>query len=131
MAIEWWDILAAAELRRGDVLEISHRGMDLLIFRTRSGALRAMEAYCPHMNNYIPSGLGPDQDLACLLRDEELVCPFHGWHFDGLGYCTRIPESQSTPARVARGEQVIRSWQIREAGGAIQIGGVQSHSNKK
>ena len=122
MATEWKDVFAVTELNPGDVREFSHDGMDLLIFRTRSGALRAMEAHCPHMRNYIPNGLAPDQDLACLLHDEELVCPFHLWRFDGLGYCTGIPDGQRVPTRVTKGIQITKSWPLREIGGVIQIG---------
>lgn len=122
MATEWKDVFAVTELRPGDVRELSHDGMDLLIFRTRSGALRAMEAYCPHMGNYIPNGLAPDQDLAGLLDDEELVCPFHLWRFNGLGYCTGIPNGQRIPARVTKGMRISSSWPLREVGGVIQIG---------
>lgn len=119
---EWKDVLAASDLCAGDVREFSHFGIDLLLFRTPSGALRAMDAYCPHQRNYIPNGLQPGQDLSRLLHDEELVCPFHRWRFDGMGVCTGLPAGQRVPKRIASGQRIGRSWRLREVGGVIQIG---------
>jgi phenylpropionate dioxygenase-like ring-hydroxylating dioxygenase large terminal subunit len=121
MAAEWKNVLAATELCPGDVRELSHQGVDLLIFRTDSGVLRAMAAQCPHMGNYIPNGLPAGEDLSRLLQGEELVCPFHNWRFDGLGYCTGIPSGQRVPAKVSNGERIGKSWPVREIDGVIQI----------
>jgi phenylpropionate dioxygenase-like ring-hydroxylating dioxygenase large terminal subunit len=122
MAAEWKELLPASDLRPGNVLEISHEGVDLLVFRTQSGTLRAMDAYCPHMRNYIPNGVREGQGLGSLLDGEELICPFHNWRFDGLGRCTSIPSGQRVPSRVAAGERIGTSWPLREAHGVIQIG---------
>lgn len=122
MAGSWTTVLNAAELGAGDVREVEHNGADLLIFRTGSGALRAMDAYCPHMRNYIPGGLAPGQELSSLGKNEAIECPFHGWQFDGRGRCTGLPQGQRTPPRIAAGDRIMRSWEIREKDGAIQIG---------
>ncbi len=114
MVAKWKDVLAATELCPGDVRELSHQGVDLLIFR-------AMAARCPHMGNYIPNGLPTGEDLSRLLQGEELVCPFHNWRFDGLGYCTGIPSGQRIPAKVSNGERIGTSWPVREIDGVIQI----------
>jgi phenylpropionate dioxygenase-like ring-hydroxylating dioxygenase large terminal subunit len=122
MASEWTDLLPAKDLSRGEVREIAHGGRDLLIFRTGSGELRAMDAYCPHMRNYIPGGLAPGTELRSLLRGEGLECPFHGWRFDGRGRCSGLPQGQRTPPRVAAGARIMSSWEIREYDGVIQVG---------
>jgi len=126
MSGDWNDVLAASELAPGDVRELSWQKMDLLIFRTASGEVRAMDAYCPHQGNYIPSGLPTGCDPGSLLRGEELVCPFHDWRFDGMGHCTGVPPGQRVPTRIAKGERVVKSWRVRERDGTIQIGAVRA-----
>ena len=126
MSGEWIDILPASDLVPGEVRELSWQDMDLLIFRTASGELRAMNAYCPHQGNYIPNGLPSGSDLSGLLRGEELICPFHDWRFDGMGLCTGVPSGQRIPTRIAKGLRIVESWHVRERDGTIQIGAVRA-----
>jgi len=122
-ATEYWITLFGSDkLPGGRVVEVTHDGADLLVFRTEGGALRAVEAWCPHMGNYMPNGLPPGQGLSGLLHGEELKCPFHDWRFDGRGRCSGMPPGQRQPPRVAAGERIMKSWHMRELGGVIQIG---------
>ncbi|MCZ6828997.1 MAG: Rieske 2Fe-2S domain-containing protein [Gammaproteobacteria bacterium] len=118
---KWQDLMPSAELVVGQVMAISWQGEDLLLYRTAQGECRALNAYCPHMGNYMPSGLAPGQSISALLRDSEIHCPFHGWSFDGLGRCTHIPAGQRVPPAVRKGQPVARCWPLRESGGQIQI----------
>lgn len=119
----WHRLLPILQLTGTGVIESDFQGNDLLVFRTESGAIGAISAYCPHMQNYIPNGLAPGVAREKLLSGEHLVCPFHGWQFDSSGRCTHIPPGQATPAKVARGEPVIRAWRVRELDGWIEIAG--------
>jgi 3-ketosteroid 9alpha-monooxygenase subunit A len=122
----WTTLFGSGELPGGRVVEVVHDGADLLVYRTERGALRALEAWCPHMGNYMPNGLPQGnlsgRDLSTLLHGEELVCPFHDWRFDGRGRCSGLPTGQRQPARVAAGQRIMKSWHIREQDGVIQIG---------
>ncbi len=113
--------MPSAELAVGQVLEISWNGEDLLLFRNTEGECHALNAYCPHMGNYMPNGLASGQSISALLRDSEIHCPFHGWCFDGLGRCTHIPAGQRVPTAVRKGQSVARSWPVRENGDQIQL----------
>jgi phenylpropionate dioxygenase-like ring-hydroxylating dioxygenase large terminal subunit len=117
----WQNLMPSAALAPGEVMEISWRGEDLLLYRTAAGACGAITAYCPHMGNYIPNGLAPGKPLAALLARDELRCPYHGWRFNGQGQCTHIPQSQAVPASVRRGRAIARSWRVREQARQIQI----------
>jgi len=121
LMIEWENILPGAALDCGQVAEIGWRGEDLLVFRTAAGDCYALNAYCPHMGNYMPNGLAADQAVSALLRDDDIHCPYHGWNFDGQGRCTHIPPGQRVPPAVRAGQRVIRSWPVRERDGQIQI----------
>ncbi len=51
-----------------------------------AGAFHLQDAYCPHLGAHIGVGGTVDGD--------QVVCPFHGWKYDGTGACTNIPYSQ-------------------------------------
>ena len=118
---KWRDCMPSAQLATGQVLELSWEGEDLLLFRTDAGECGALIAYCPHMGNYMPSGLAAGESISTLLWDSEIHCPFHGWRFDGRGHCTYIPQGQRVPMAVRQSRPVARSWWVREAGGQIQL----------
>ena len=56
----------------------------IAIFRTRTGAVYATQAYCPHREGPLADGL---------IGGTTIVCPFHGWKFNLstgeaiFGYC--------------------------------------------
>jgi phenylpropionate dioxygenase-like ring-hydroxylating dioxygenase large terminal subunit len=118
----WISLLSAKDLPAGDVRVVEHGDTDILIFRTKAGALHAIEAWCPHMRNYIPSGVAPGQDLNCLLHGEHIECPFHNWRFDSSGRCIAVPLGQRMPARVAAATRLMQTWEVRENDGNIELG---------
>ena len=118
---EWQRLLPSADLGCGQVLEITWRDDDILLFRNAAGQCRAITAYCPHMGNYIPNGLAAGLSINALLVDDELRCPFHGWRFNGAGLCTHIPPGQRVPTAVRSGRAIARAWPLRERGGYIEI----------
>ncbi|MCB1680032.1 MAG: Rieske 2Fe-2S domain-containing protein [Halioglobus sp.] len=122
----WQRQLPSAALARGQVLATSCGGHDILLYRSAAGQCRAISAYCPHMNNYIPNGLAPGEPLAALLVEDELHCPFHGWRFNGAGQCTHIPSGQRVPAAVRSGRAIARTWRVREREGYIELAGCES-----
>lgn len=121
MTANWHRQLPSTALACGQVLEVNCRGDDILLYRTAAGQCRAVTAYCPHMNNYIPNGLAPGEPIEALLVDDELRCPFHGWRFNGKGQCTHIPPGQRAPIAVRSGRAIARTWCVREREGYIEI----------
>ena len=61
------------------------------MFRTRGGAVCAMDAYCPHLGAHL--GYGGTVD------DETIRCPFHGFRYDVQGRCTFIPYGTRRPPK--------------------------------
>ena len=59
-------------------------GRGFVLWRTADGSVSAAVDRCPHREALLSLG-----DL----RDGDLVCPYHGWSFDGSGACTQIPAS--------------------------------------
>jgi nitrite reductase/ring-hydroxylating ferredoxin subunit len=105
----WFAVEFSRELRPGDVKPIHYCGEDLVLFRTRSGQARVLDAFCPH--------LGAHMGYGGRVMAETLRCPFHAWQFDGTtGDCTHIPYCERIPALAK-----IRSWDVQEKNGFIWI----------
>lgn len=104
----WIQVAWSHELARGAVLPVRALGRELVLFRGEDGVASALDAYCPHLGAHL--GVGGT------VVGKELRCPFHGWHFDGTGACTRIPYAKKIPGRAAVG-----AWRLRERNGQLFV----------
>jgi len=103
----WFAVAFAHELPPGRVLRRRFMGEDLVLYRTRRGAVRVVQPYCPHLGAHL--GYGGRVD------GEELVCPFHHFAFDLDGACVRTSYGTRPPSvRLAQRE-------VREVNGAIVV----------
>lgn len=103
----WFAVARSAELEPGGVLARRLCGHDLVLWRTRSGTVRVNDAYCMH--------LGANMAVGGWVNEESLVCPFHGWEYDGDGRCVRIPY-EKRPMKVAVG-----AWHVRECDQVVLV----------
>jgi len=82
MLINNWYVAAKSE----EVTTTPHRsrmlGADFVLFRTESGELHCLSDVCCHRGGALHRG---EVKGGCI------VCPYHGWEFDGAGACTKIP----------------------------------------
>ena len=91
--------------------EVTHKlmtrkivGENILFFRERSGKAVAVEDRCCHRNVRLSLGF---------LKDNTVVCGYHGWEYDGSsGTCVRIP-SQTEEAKIPKTAQ-IKSYPVKE-----------------
>ena len=75
----WHPVARLADL--GDLQRVEVAGVGYVVRRTANG-WAAFVDQCPHRLARLSDGV---------LRDDTLVCPYHGWEFDGGGTCTQIP----------------------------------------
>jgi phenylpropionate dioxygenase-like ring-hydroxylating dioxygenase large terminal subunit len=68
--------LERAALTPGSVVAVEVGGHEFVVWRGRSGALGSAPRSCPHLDHDLAEGF---------VVDDELVCPGHGWAFDGHG----------------------------------------------
>ncbi len=70
-------------------------GRHLVVWRSSDGAAYAMDDLCIHRGTALSLGE---------IKSDELMCPYHGWRYNGTGACTLIPQrrhdSIPTKARV-------------------------------
>jgi len=80
----WFIVAAAGDVAPGEVRPLYYFGRDLVLFRTDEGVAHVTDAYCAHLGAHL--GVGGR------VEGETLVCPFHGWRYEGEGgRCVGIP----------------------------------------
>jgi phenylpropionate dioxygenase-like ring-hydroxylating dioxygenase large terminal subunit len=82
-----WHVVARAADVTDAPLGLTLLGRRLVVFRAARG-VAALPAACPHRSTDLALGR---------VVDGEIVCPYHGWSFDGTGRCTRIPSGSAIP----------------------------------
>ena len=121
MPFGWYQVLYSSELAVGEAKPITYFDTDLVVFRTESGLTKVIDAYCAHMGAHLGYGIREHAGAAAAVVGENIVCPFHGWQFNGEGQCKHIPYAKNLPPRVARGEKLIRSYPVREINQCILV----------
>ena len=72
-SIGWYAIALACEVKSGTTLKRTFGGKDVVIFRTESGKVAILDAYCRHMGAHLGHG--------GKVKGENIECPFHGFCF--------------------------------------------------
>ncbi|RTE10586.1 aromatic ring-hydroxylating oxygenase subunit alpha [Paenibacillus whitsoniae] len=105
---EWHPVLLSSAL--GDKPEaVILLGEKLAVFRTSNG-VHAFKDLCIHRG--VPLSLGK-------IKEDELVCAYHGWSYNGCGACTRIPSLPKHQAIPSKAKAQVYS--CVEANGLIWV----------
>lgn len=102
----WFVIGWSHELASGTINPISAFGQELIIYRTRSGAVHCLEAACRHLGAHLGYGGRVVEDC--------VVCPFHGWTWGADGQNVAVPEGVTSKRR-------IETWPVCERNGIIYL----------
>lgn len=82
----WFQVGWPQDLAPGDVKPLYYFGRDLVLWRDTEGDAHLHDAICPHLGGHLGHGGHVER---C-----SLMCPFHGWLFDGNGDNSGIPYSE-------------------------------------
>lgn len=82
----WYFVIPAQDLKAKQIHSFSIGHQDLVVWRTESGKLGCLDAYCPHMGTHLGKGT---------VKKETIQCFFHHWKFDSAGQCKDIPADPS------------------------------------
>lgn len=96
----WYALAFSRELGPGQLQNVRFMGHPLVLFRTASGALSAMDAYCPHLGAHMGHG--------GRVEGEHLRCPFHGFCYDTEGHCVSTPYGKRIPPKARAAVRPIR-----------------------
>jgi len=77
----WYPVLEARVLKKKPV-RLDRLGRRFVAWRAEDDGVRVAGAFCPHR------GVSLDQGT---VRDGRIVCPMHGFTYDGAGDCTLMP----------------------------------------
>ncbi|HUA94438.1 MAG TPA: Rieske 2Fe-2S domain-containing protein [Acidimicrobiales bacterium] len=103
----WFAVIASEDLASGQVTALSCLERELVVFRDADGTPRVFDAHCPHLGAHLGFG-----GQVC---DDGIVCPFHGWRFDGDGQLVEVPRLERAPRAAAH------AWEVRERNGRIFV----------
>ena len=121
MPFGWFQVAYSHELEIAASMPLRYFDTDLVLFRTESGEAKVLDAYCPHMGAHLGYGIRDQAGGGASVVGDSIVCPFHGWAYNGEGQCTDVPYANRLPPKIARGEQVIRPWPVREMNQVIFV----------
>ena len=100
----WFCVGYPEDFPNGEPKAIYYFDRHLVAWRDEGGELHVQDAFCPHLGAHLGHGGTVD---GC-----ELVCPFHGWQFDGEGTNTNIPYSERTNRK-----GTLRTFPVSEVNG--------------
>ena len=104
----WYPLTRSNALKKGKALGVSFAGEPIVLVRTESGSVFALEDRCAHRQVPLHAGV---------IRGEHLQCCYHCWTYDKTGRCINVPyldKGQSLP-------NGVRSYPCREAYGFIFV----------
>lgn len=107
----WHIVLFSSELAPGEVKALHYFDREFVAWRSESGAVSVLDAYCPHLGAHLASDGGR-------VNGERIACPFHGWAFDGAGQCVEIPYAKKIPERA---RHALKGWPVMERNGFIAL----------
>ena len=100
---EGWHPIAYSNELKNKPLAVTLMDKLLVLFRSSTG-VTLLEDRCPHRN--VPLSVGK-------VIEGTIECPYHGWRFNGLGQCTKVPGSHECVKANAK------SFAVREEGELI------------
>ena len=104
----WYIVLDAAEVPKKGPHGALRHGVPLVFWRA-DGQVHCASDICPHRGAALHLGT---------VHDGCIVCPFHGFRFDGAGQCTHMPPQGTKPPPKGYG---VQTWEAREAHGYIWL----------
>lgn len=104
----WYFLGFSEEVPPGAVVSRRILDREVVVFRTRSGEIAAVDPYCPHMGAHLGHG--------GMVEGETLRCPFHAFRFDSQGRCVTTGYGAPPPAKAA-----LRTWPTAERGGFVFV----------
>ncbi len=103
----WYFVASRQTLAKQNLIEKTWMGKKIVVFCDQNGNVCVADAYCPHLG----SMLGPTTG-GCV-RDDRLVCPFHGFQYNTKGECVATPYA-SPPENMT-----LQMYQTHELSGLI------------
>jgi phenylpropionate dioxygenase-like ring-hydroxylating dioxygenase large terminal subunit len=103
----WYPLAWSNEVKPGKTLGVQFAGDPIVLVRTKSGTVFALEDRCAHRQ--VPLNAG-------VVDGESIRCGYHGWTYDPAGHCVDVPYLGRE--RLPNG---VRAYPCQEAHGLIFV----------
>lgn len=91
---DWHVVATSAEIETGQVVALRLLEHELVGWRESNGQVHVWEDLCIHRGSRLSKGF---------VRNDLIVCPYHGWNYDGSARCVLMPATPlDPPLRKAR-----------------------------
>jgi phenylpropionate dioxygenase-like ring-hydroxylating dioxygenase large terminal subunit len=91
---DWHVVAASDEIVAGRLAPITLFERDLVGWRDDAGEAHVWEDLCVHRGARLSKGT---------IRGDKVICPYHGWNYDGAGQCVLMPAAPAErPLKKAR-----------------------------
>lgn len=104
----WYPIGTSGEITAEAPLRSQVLGMKLVAFRDSKGSAHVLSDTCVHRGGSISKGW---------VKDDCVVCPYHGWEFSGDGKCQTVPSIGFDGKPPARAK--VDSYPVQEKYGLV------------
>ena len=105
---DWHPVELSHELKEGGISAARVLGEDIVLWRLK-GEVLAWRDLCLHRGTRLSLGR---------VENDNLVCPYHGWAYNGEGQCVHIPaHPDQVPPQKAR----ARSYRVQERYGMVWV----------
>lgn len=102
-----WYVAAFAEEVGSQLLARTLLGRGIVMYRSADGKVVAMEDRCPHRSMPLSAGE---------LKDDQIICAYHGMRFNTQGDCVHVPSQDSCPRSMG-----VRTYATLERGPVVWI----------
>jgi nitrite reductase/ring-hydroxylating ferredoxin subunit len=102
----WYAVSYSDEIAPGDIKHLHYFDEELVLFRSEDGSIGLLDAYCDHLGAHLAKG--------GTVVGDSIRCPFHNWHWNSAGRCTKIPYASIIPPKAR-----IRHYPVCEHSGLI------------
>ncbi len=97
----WYIACKASDVEIGRAITVILLGRKIVIYRTLSSLVHALDARCPHLG----ADLGKGKVVG-----EKIQCAFHHWEFGCDGNCLNAPDLNDIPKRHVRSYPTQEKW---------------------
>ena len=104
----WYPVAQVDEVKNDEPLQVQILGVKLVAFRDSEGVARVLSDTCIHRGGSLGKGW---------IKDGCVVCPYHGWRYQGDGKCVKIPTFGDVVKPPARAK--IDSYPTQEKYGIV------------
>lgn len=104
----WYPIARSTEVTAEKPLKVTLLTLPFVAFRDQSGQAHVLADTCVHRGGSLGAGL---------VKNDCVVCPYHGWEFSGDGKCQRIPSLGNDAKLPARAK--VDSYPVQEKYGIV------------